>query len=108
MGKQRKGVSCLITAVDYGLFAFFTEATRNVELRSGKPLIDAYSKRSMTLVEKVSSSLRQRKLRLTLNAVGRRLGKIDRRICGNLYNKVGDSHPPLIFFVPAQGHVTQT
>jgi len=58
---------------------------------SGKLLIDTYSKRSKTLIEKVSTAIIPKlTLILTSTPVGQRIGKIDRRIRGDLHCKVVD------------------
>lgn len=59
---------------------------------SDKRLVDTYSKRSKTLIEKVSiSSLSSSSFALISITSGQRIGRIDRCICGDLHGEVSNS-----------------
>jgi hypothetical protein len=66
-----------------------------MEILTGKQLIDTYCKRSNTLMEKVSTLMTLKLIHtLTLHTVGHGIRKVDGRVRGNLYGKVGDHSRP--------------
>jgi hypothetical protein len=70
----------------------FVEAA-DMEKLTGKLLVDTYSKRSQTLLEKVFTKRMFCGLTfevLTYIYIGERIGEIDRRICRSLHGEVCD------------------